>query len=495
QPEVIERGPSYKILRYEGGHRRLVHYDPHSVRYYDFPVRGTEDLERLELPDMRDPVRFQDVAGDARVFRDAGFVPTGSIQGFFSGIHNSFMEFVPALENLLLEPSFMRRLTEQLARMSLNAAEMYLERGVEVIDVCDDLGNADGLLISPALFADLFLPWYAELARVVHARGGWVHLHSHGNIAPVMEQLVSAGIDIINPFDWHENPDLPGMVRRWGDRVVICGGSVGDLYRHPIAEVERIVRRACGLAKLASRGYLFMGNAGMEELSVEEWNQWREIFRRVREEELGDVAVQHVELALDHAVDPDHDVSLKRAGPSEGVREGEDDREPREDVGEGHHVGDREDVRGVHHQLPGCPVIRVVVVRPVGKHEIGGELADQADQDTAIGHRRFQLAAVIVEDLVLGDAGNRRRGARLGLAAPGQLDAADSVVTGVAAGGRQELDHVARGRPHDGGPPAGEIGVIGVRTDHQDPQPLFAHDTSCASSAHVVSSSGRPLTE
>jgi hypothetical protein len=285
QPEVVERGPSYKILRYEGGHRRMVHYDPHSVRYYDFPVRGPADLERLELPDMRDPARFQDVAPDARAFKDAGFVPTGSIQGFFSGIHNSFMEFAPALEALLLEPAFVRRLTERLARMSLDAAEMYLERGVEVIDVCDDLGNADGLLISPGLFRDYFLPWYAELARVVHAHGGWVHLHSHGNIAPVMDQFVSAGIDILNPFDWHENPELPGLVRRWGDRVVICGGSVGDLNLHPIAEVETIVRRACSLAKLAPRGYIFMGNAGMEEMSVEEWNRWREIFHRVREEE------------------------------------------------------------------------------------------------------------------------------------------------------------------------------------------------------------------
>ncbi len=285
-PEVIERSPSYKVLRYEGGHRRMVHYDPHSVRYYDFPVRGPDDLERLELPDMRDPVRFQDVAEDARAFRDAGFVPTGSIQGFFSGIHNSFMEFVPTLESLLLEPAFMRRLTERLARMSLDATEMYLDRGVEVIDVCDDLGNADGMLISPALFADFFLPWYAELARVVHARGGWVHLHSHGNIAPVMDQLVGAGIDIINPFDWHENPDLPGMVRRWGDRVVFCGGSIGDLYRYPIDEVERVLRRACGLAKLAPRGYFLMGNAGMEEQSVEVWNEWRALSRRIREEEV-----------------------------------------------------------------------------------------------------------------------------------------------------------------------------------------------------------------
>ncbi len=289
QPEVVERSPAhvrpaFKVLRYEGGHKRMVRYDPHSIRFFDFPIQVPGDLERLRLPDMRDESRFSDVAEDARTFREAGFVPTGSIQGFFSGIHNSFMEFTTTLQNLILEPDFMECLTDRLARMSLDAVAMYLERGVEVINVCDDLGNADGLLISPRLFDKFFLPWYVELVRVVHARGGWVHLHSHGNIAQLLDQLASTGIDIINPFDWNENPDLPGLLHKYGDRVVFCGGLVGDLYRHSAIEVERIVRRACGLARIAGRGYLFMGSPGMEELTVEQWKLWRKIFGRMREE-------------------------------------------------------------------------------------------------------------------------------------------------------------------------------------------------------------------
>jgi hypothetical protein len=168
--------------------------------------------------------------------------------------------------------------------MSLQAVEMMLARGVEIIDVCDDLGNADGLLISPALFREFFLPWYEELAHRVHRRGGWVHMHSHGNIRPIIGDLAGAGIDILNPFDWHENPDLPGLVRELGRRVVFCGGSVGNLYGCSLEEVERITRRACRLARLAERGYIFMGNPGLDSLSREEWDAWRRIFRTAREE-------------------------------------------------------------------------------------------------------------------------------------------------------------------------------------------------------------------
>jgi hypothetical protein len=73
-------------------------------------------------------------------------------------------------------------------------------------------------------------------------------------------------------------------VRKFGDRIVFCAGSVADLSSCDLAEVLRITRRACGLARIAERGYMFMGNPGMEELSVETWQTWRAIFAREREE-------------------------------------------------------------------------------------------------------------------------------------------------------------------------------------------------------------------
>ncbi len=86
QPHVVERTEEFKILHFEGGHKRRKNYNPHSLHYYDFPVKVEGDLERLELPDMGDPERFRDIEGDCRAFREAGFVSTGSIQGFFAGL-------------------------------------------------------------------------------------------------------------------------------------------------------------------------------------------------------------------------------------------------------------------------------------------------------------------------------------------------------------------------------------------------------------------------
>jgi len=284
QPEVIERSPEYKILEYEGGCRRKHGYNPHSIMYYHFPVRTEADLQTLELPNMKNPERFQDIEPDCRYFRAAGFATTGVIQGFFSGIHNSFMDFQDTMVNLLQKPEFMTRLIKKLAEMSLDAVEMLLDRGVDIINVCDDLGNADGLLMSPELFREFFLPWYDELTRRVHERGAFIHLHSHGNIALLLPDLAAIGIDIINPFDWEENPNLPELVKRFGKHFVFCGGCIGDLYRHNREEVEFVVRRACGLSKVAERGYILSISGITDALSVDEWNAWRGIVTRARED-------------------------------------------------------------------------------------------------------------------------------------------------------------------------------------------------------------------
>ena len=234
---------------------------------------------------MGDPERFADIEGDCRFFKEVGFVPTGSIQGFFAGIHNSFMDFEDTLVNLMLKPDFMKRLIGRLARMSLKAVEMFLERGVEVIDMCDDLGNADGLIISPELFRKFFLPWYEELVGFVHERGGYLHLHSHGNLSLVLGDITAIGVDIINPFDWDENPDLPGLMEKYASRFIFCGGSVGNLFQYPLDEVESILRRACRLSRFAEKGYMALGDMGVGDSSVEEWNKRRAIFQKVRIEE------------------------------------------------------------------------------------------------------------------------------------------------------------------------------------------------------------------
>jgi uroporphyrinogen decarboxylase len=282
QPVLIEQTNEFRILQYEGGHRRRINSNPHSIRYFDFPLKTESDLESLDLPDMRDPQRYQDIEADAAYIRDEGFVSTGCIQGFFSGIHNSFMDYEDTLANLLLKPDFMRDVTARLARMNLDAVEALLGRGVEIINVCDDLGTADALILSPELIREFFFPWYEELVGLVHDKGGYLHLHSHGNTRQLLPDLATMGVDILNPFDIEENPDLPDLVRKHSRDFIFCGGTTGALHEHCVDEVREIVNRACDLSALAERGYILMAGGAISTLPQSTWRAWMDIFSSAR---------------------------------------------------------------------------------------------------------------------------------------------------------------------------------------------------------------------
>ena len=69
-----------------------------------------------------------------------------------------------------------------------------------------------------------------------------------------------------------------------GKHFVFCGGCIGDLYRHPAEEVGQAIRRACGLSKIAERGYILSLSGITEDLSVHDWNLRRTIVSQARGE-------------------------------------------------------------------------------------------------------------------------------------------------------------------------------------------------------------------
>jgi Uroporphyrinogen decarboxylase (URO-D) len=260
-----------QIYRFEGGSTRAYRYNPYSVHFgHSMPVNTPEDLEKLELPDPRDPQRWQDIEQDSRAFAQAGIMPAAKIMGFFSGIHNNFFDFQQLMMALIEEPEFVHNLTGRLAEWSLSCVEQVLRRGVRLIEVCDDLGTPEGMLIAPQMFEDFFLGWYRRLCQLCHSHGAFVHMHSHGNIASIIPLLIDAGVDIINPFDPHENPGLDELIERHGDSLVFCGFVPSDYYllEHD-SDIEALFARAAGLGKKCRKGYIMMEHGFPEELTPE----------------------------------------------------------------------------------------------------------------------------------------------------------------------------------------------------------------------------------
>jgi len=276
-----------KVYRFEGGSTRLYQYDPYSVHFgHSMPIESPGDLEKLDLPDPHEKKRWQDIQADSAAFAAAGIMPAAKVMGFFSGIHNNFFDFQKLMIALIEDPEFVHRLTARLAEWSLACTAEVLGRGVKLIEVCDDLGTPDGMLIAPEMFEEFFLGWYRRLFELCHSRGAYVHMHSHGNIAAIIPMLIEAGADILNPFDPGENPHLEELIERYSDSVVFCGFVPSDYYLlEKDEEIEALFARAAVLGKTCRKGYIMMEHGFPEELSRERFRFILDMVEKYREVE------------------------------------------------------------------------------------------------------------------------------------------------------------------------------------------------------------------
>ena len=281
-PRIIERGDNELVAEYETGVRAKVQFNPHFYHNYDHPVKTPADLERLTLPDPSDPNRYEGFARDAAYLKSKGEYVIGSLNGFFSGLHYFFMEYPETLMALLDDPSFVHAMLERLGEWNLTAARKMVEAGADCVTLCDDLGAREALLMSPKLYREFFKPWHAKLCETVHQAGGHVHLHCHGAIAPILDDIIECGFDFINPFDPEEGHILEEILTGRKRPFVVVGGFPTSFWNWPAERQDACLEEIAALGKKHGR-LIFMDSGGVpENITRPDFERINETSRRVR---------------------------------------------------------------------------------------------------------------------------------------------------------------------------------------------------------------------
>ncbi|HOD51447.1 MAG TPA: uroporphyrinogen decarboxylase family protein [Candidatus Hydrogenedentes bacterium] len=92
-------------------------------------------------------------------------------------------------------------LIEVLYRHNRVLIDQYLAMNVDAVSIGEDLGSQTSSIISPAMFHTYCTPTYERLIRPCREKGCHVMLHSDGYIMDLLDELIFAGVSIINPQD------------------------------------------------------------------------------------------------------------------------------------------------------------------------------------------------------------------------------------------------------------------------------------------------------
>jgi uroporphyrinogen-III decarboxylase len=91
-----------------------------------------------------------------------------------------------------------------------------------------DFGAQQGPFISPKLYRDLFKPFHVRVNDWIHANTAWKSfIHSCGSIWRLLDDIVDAGFDVLNPVQTSAaDMDPAALKATYGDRVTFWGGGI-----------------------------------------------------------------------------------------------------------------------------------------------------------------------------------------------------------------------------------------------------------------------------
>ena len=243
QAEVVREDDREQVLRFENGALWRYTKHPANAQPLRLPLEGGGDPAQVPMPNPHDPRRYEAIAKSAPLLKDAGYFTIVKLHGFFAGAHYLFRPFESFLMDMATDESYADAIIGRVGDHTLACAEAVLKIGVDCLFIGDDLGSTNSLLISPKMYRRFVQPWHARLAELCHAYGAFLHVHSHGHIMPIMDDLMDAGIDMMDPLGPTDGIDLDRLLARYAGRMVIAGGISKFIGRMSLAELDEHLRQ------------------------------------------------------------------------------------------------------------------------------------------------------------------------------------------------------------------------------------------------------------
>jgi len=148
-----------------------------------------------------------------------------------------------------------------------------LDAGVDILYTGDDFGMQTGLLVSYNTWKEFFYPRWTKLFQEFKKKRPDIKIayHSDGYIVPLIDDLIEAGVDILNPVQ----PSCmdPAMLKKRYGRNLSFWGTVDVQHTLPFGtpeDVENEVKER--LKTVAPGGGLILGsthNVQFSENAVE----------------------------------------------------------------------------------------------------------------------------------------------------------------------------------------------------------------------------------
>lgn len=212
----------------EWGRGRIWDTEQHYAEYL-YPLEHAETIDEFlcfPWPDLDEAYRYDGLNQEVSALQNQGLAVVGGLGETIFEIAWQLRSFGRLFEDIIFERDEKAViLLDHITARRVVAAREFAQAGVDILNLGDDVAMQDRLMMSPKMWNRWFKP---RLERIICAAKEvkpdiLVWYHSDGKISDLVPDLISTGIDILNPVQ-PECVDHLWIKAKFGNQLAFSGG-------------------------------------------------------------------------------------------------------------------------------------------------------------------------------------------------------------------------------------------------------------------------------
>lgn len=256
--------------------------EPSGLDYpIDGPIKSEKDLDKYRPPDADAPWRLQTLTEYVKRFkREKAIVFLGHDAFEFShyllgGMDKLFFYYIS-------NPDFVHRLAQMVIEYKCQVMQNAVDAGADILLTGDDYAGRKGTFMSPQHFREFILPYLKMAVDVAKKNRVPFIKHTDGNLWQILDDLVTSGIDALDPVEPIARMDIGQIKKKYGDRICLIGNvDCTEILTHATtSEVEEAVKETVAKASPGGGHILASSNSIHPAVKPENYKKMIEVARK-----------------------------------------------------------------------------------------------------------------------------------------------------------------------------------------------------------------------
>jgi len=213
-----------------------------------------KNFQGYPFPDYNNPACYTAMKKEVDEIHRQGFATVAKAERLIFAMGRDLRGYENHLMDYCNNDVFTDALLDKILECQLSLVRGIAGTGADIIWLSSDVASQNDVFLRPIVYHEKIAWRMRELFHAAKEINPEIlcAYHCCGNVAPIMNDILDFGIDILNPIQ-PESLDLPSFKRKYGDKLILWGG-ISVQHTLPHGTVEDVRKEVRNTARILGNG-------------------------------------------------------------------------------------------------------------------------------------------------------------------------------------------------------------------------------------------------